>query len=201
VKLELQKLLKKIENCCVCAHALPFKPNPVVRASTSARLLIIGQAPGTKVQQTGIPWNDRSGDRLRSWLNLEKEQFYNRDLIAITPMGFCYPGVDKNGGDKPPRSECAPLWHADLRNLMPNIQLTLLVGAHAQKYYLGEKRKATMGETVRAWKEYLPHFIPLPHPSWRNTAWLHRNPWFDSELIPELRHYVSAVACGFIPCK
>lgn len=187
---ELQKLLKKIENCRVCAHALPFRPNPVVRASTSARLLIIGQAPGTKVHQSNIPWNDRSGDRLRSWLDLDREQFYNRDLIALTPMGFCYPGIDKNGGDKPPRPECAPLWHVALRNLMPNIQLTLLVGAHAQRYYLGENRKATMGETVRAWADYLPNFIPLPHPSWRNTAWLNRNSWFDNELIPELRHYV-----------
>ena len=173
--------------CRVCAEHLPLGPRPVVRASTSARMLIIGQAPGTRVHETGIPWNDPSGDRLRDWLGLDRDAFYDEERIAIMPMGFCYPGVDRNGGDKPPRRECAPLWHGRLLELMPSVDLTLLVGMYAQRRYLGRRRKPTLTETVKAWRDYLPAYLPLPHPSWRNTAWLRKNPWFDTDIVPFLR--------------
>ena len=173
--------------CRVCAEHLPLGPRPVVRASTSARLLIIGQAPGTRVHETGIPWNDPSGDRLRDWLGLDRDAFYDEERIAIMPMGFCYPGVDRNGGDKPPRRECAPLWHGRLLELMPSVDLTLLVGMYAQRRYLGRRRKPTLTETVKAWRDYLPAYLPLPHPSWRNTAWLRKNPWFETDIVPFLR--------------
>ena len=154
------------------------------------RVVIVGQAPGTKVHETGIPWNDRSGDRLRDWLALDRERFYDESRIAIVPMGFCYPGRDRNGGDSPPRPECAPLWHVRLRALLPQAALTLLVGSYAQAWYLGARRKATMTETVAHWRDYLPDFFPTPHPSWRNTAWLRRNPWFEEEALPVLRERV-----------
>ena len=173
--------------CRVCAEHLPLGPRPVVRASTSARMLIIGQAPGTRVHETGIPWNDPSGDRLRDWLGLDRDAFYDEERIAIMPMGFCYPGVDRNGGDKPPRRECAPLWHGRLLELMPSVDLTLLVGMYAQRRYLGRRRKPTLTETVKAWRDYLPAYLPLPHPSWRNTAWLRKNPWFETDIVPFLR--------------
>ena len=173
--------------CRVCAEHLPLGPRPVLRARASARLLIVGQAPGTRVHETGIPWNDPSGDRLRDWLGLDRAAFYDESRIAIVPMGFCYPGVDRNGGDKPPRRECAPLWHDRLLALMPSVDVTLLVGMYAQQRYLGRRRKRTLTETVSAWREYLPAYLPLPHPSWRNTAWLRKNPWFDSEIVPYLR--------------
>jgi len=186
----LASLLREIRGCRVCAAHLPLGPRPVLRAKTSARLLIIGQAPGTKVHESGIPWNDRSGDRLRDWLRLDREDFYDESRVAIVPMGFCYPGVDKNGGDRPPRKECAPLWHDRVMQRLPNIGLTLLVGSHAQAYYLEARRQATMTATVQAWRQYLPNYLPLPHPSWRNIGWLKRNPWFESELLPTLRSRV-----------
>ncbi|HUL07998.1 MAG TPA: uracil-DNA glycosylase family protein [Candidatus Acidoferrum sp.] len=166
---------------------MPLGPRPVLRVNPSARLLIIGQAPGTKVHETGIPWNDRSGERLRDWLQLDRDTFYDAKRIAIMPMGFCYPGVDANGGDRPPRKECAPLWHGRVLALLPRIELTLLVGGYAQKHYLGDRCAASMTETVQAWREHAPRFIPLPHPSWRNTGWLKRNSWFEAELLRELR--------------
>jgi uracil-DNA glycosylase len=183
----LASLLREIRACRVCAAHLPLGPRPVLRAKASARLLIIGQAPGTKVHESGIPWNDRSGDRLRDWLQLDREDFYDESRVAIVPMGFCYPGVDKNGGDRPPRKECAPLWHDRVMRRLPNIALTLLVGSYAQAYYLEARRQATMTATVRAWRQYLPGCLPLPHPSWRNIGWLKRNPWFEGELLPNLR--------------
>jgi len=183
----LSALLREVRACRMCAAHLPLGPRPVVRAKASARLLIIGQAPGTKVHASGIPWNDRSGDRLRDWLQLDRDAFYDESRVAIVPMGFCYPGVDASGGDRPPRRECAPLWHARLFALLPRIELTLLVGSYAQKHYLRDGRAAAMTETVRAWREHAPRFIPLPHPSWRNTAWLRRNPWFETDLLPQLR--------------
>ena len=186
----LERLLREIRACRVCARHLPFGPRPVLRVNPSARLLIIGQAPGTKVHETGIPWNDRSGDRLRDWLQLDRETFYDQSRIAVMPMGFCYPGVDKNGGDRPPRKECAPLWHARVLALLPTIELVLLVGGYAQKHYLGDGCAATMTGTVQAWRENARRFIPLPHPSWRNTGWLKRNPWFERELLPDLRERV-----------
>ena len=150
-------------------------------------MLIIGQAPGTRVHETGIPWNDRSGDRLRDWMAIDKDAFYDESRIAIVPMGFCYPGRDKSGGDAPPRSECAPAWHEKLLAFLPNIGLTLLVGGYAQKHYLGNARKKTLTETVRAGAEFAPKIVPLPHPSWRNTAWISRNPWFEEKTLPRLR--------------
>lgn len=183
----LTPLLESVRACGVCAGVLPLGPRPVVRLAGSARLLIVGQAPGTKVHETGLPWNDRSGDRLREWLGMDRDAFYDAARIAIMPMGFCYPGRLPNGGDAPPRPECAPLWHARLRAALPAIELTLLVGSYAQAHYLGPRRQTTMTATVAAWRDYGPEFIPLPHPSWRNTAWLRRNPWFISELLPDLR--------------
>ena len=187
----LPKLLKEVRACTHCAEHLPLGPRPIVRMKRSATLLIIGQAPGTRVHETGLGWNDRSGDRLREWLNVDRDTFYDESRIAIMPMGFCYPGVAKSGGDAPPRPECAPLWHDRLLALLPNIELTLLIGQYAQARYLGADKKKTMTETVKAWKEYLPHgFLPLPHPSWRNTGWLKKNPWFERQILPVLRKAV-----------
>lgn len=177
--------------CRLCP--LPHAPRPVLRVSATATLLIIGQAPGTKVHASGIPWNDPSGDRLRDWLRMDRDAFYDTARIAIMPMGFCFPGQDAKGGDLPPRRECAPAWHAPLLALMPNVRLTLLVGSYAQAHYLGPRRKPTMTDTVRAFAEYLPDaLLPLPHPSWRNTAWLKKNPWFEAEVLPALRARVVA---------
>jgi len=187
---ELAGLVAAARACRVCAAHLPLGPRPVLRAAKSARLLIVGQAPGTRVHETGIPWNDPSGERLRAWLAVDSETFYDEARIAIVPMGLCYPGRDDRGGDKPPRPECAPLWHPPLRAALPKVELTLLVGQYAQAYYLGPRRRGSLTETVRAWRELLPDFLPLPHPSWRNTAWLKRHPWFAAELLPELRSRV-----------
>ena len=171
----------------MCKEHLPVLPRPVLRASPSARLLIVGQAPGSRVHETGIPWNDPSGDRLRRWLDLDRDTFYDDRLVAIVPIGLCYPGTHKRGGDAPPRPECAPFWHPRLRQALPGIELTLLVGQYAQAYYLGARRKRTLTETVRGWREYLPGYLPTPHPSWRNNSWLRSNPWFEEELVPALR--------------
>lgn len=189
----LEALLREIRQCTRCAADLPLGPRPVLRAGAAARLLIVGQAPGTRVHETGIPWNDPSGERLRDWLQVDKDTFYDESRIAIVPMGFCYPGVDRNGGDKPPRPECAPHWHPQIAPYLPNVALTLLVGSHAQKYYLGKDREKSMTETVRRWSRYQPRFLPLPHPSWRNTAWLKKNPWFADEVLPVLRVRVHAM--------
>lgn len=188
----LEQAMAAARGCTICAGHLPLGPRPVFRVSPTARLLIIGQAPGTKVHETGIPWNDRSGDRLREWLALDHEAFYDETRIAIVPAGFCYPGRDPRGGDLPPRPECAPAWHARLFAHMPRIALTLLVGQYAQALYLGKTRKATLTETVAAWRAYPPDTVPLPHPSWRNTAWLKKHPWFEAELLPDLRARVSS---------
>jgi uracil-DNA glycosylase len=186
----LAALLREVRACRVCAAHLPLGPRPVLRARSTARLLVVGQAPGSKVHETGIPWNDRSGDRLREWLQLDRATFYDETRIAIVPMGFCYPGVDANGGDRPPRRECAPLWHARIMALLPRIEFTLLVGSYAHARYLGERRRATVTDTVRAWPDFAPAYLPLPHPSWRNTGWLKRNRWFETELLPALRERV-----------
>jgi uracil-DNA glycosylase len=181
-------LLDDIAACTVCAAHLPLGPRPVVRASDPrAKILIIGQAPGLKVHMSGIPFNDASGDRLRDWLGVTPAQFYDESLFAIAPMGFCYPGRGK-GGDNPPRPECAPLWHERVRATLPDIKLTLLIGTYAQAHYLGPRRKATLGETVRAWRDYIDDgCLPLVHPSPRNRIWLKRNPWFETEIVPYLR--------------
>lgn len=190
---ELPALLARIRACTHCAQNLPLGPRPVVRAAESARLMIVGQAPGTRVHETGIPWNDRSGERLRDWLRIDAGTFYDETRIAIVPTGFCYPGVNARGGDLPPRPECAPLWHPEVVAHLPNLRLTLLVGQYAQAYYLGKRRKKTLTETVRAFAEYEPDYLPLPHPSWRTTGWQKRNPWFDADLLPEVRRRVHAL--------
>ena len=184
---ELDALLARVRACTICADHLGHAPRPVLRMSAEARLLIIGQAPGTRVHETGVPWNDPSGERLRAWMEMEPDVFYDEARVAIMPMGFCYPGRDASGGDKPPRPECAPAWHEDLLAHLPGIRLTLLVGAYAQARYLKGQKKKTMTETVRSWRHYGPEFLPLPHPSWRNTGWLKRNPWFETDVIPDLR--------------
>ena len=189
----LEDLLARVRACRHCAARLPLGPRPVLRARTGARLLIVGQAPGRRVHDTGLPWNDRSGDRLREWLAVDRRTFYDADRIAIMPMGFCYPGTDPRGGDRPPRPECAPLWHASVLRLLPAIELTLPVGSHAIRHYLARDSGATMTATVAAWRDCLPRALPLPHPSWRNHAWLRRHPWFRAELVPELRRRVNEV--------
>ncbi|WP_172571990.1 uracil-DNA glycosylase family protein [Vibrio vulnificus] len=184
----LEPLLNQIRACQVCASALPLGANPVVQAHSEAKILIIGQAPGTKVHHSSIPWNDASGNRLRAWLDIEKQTFYDPKQIAIMPMGFCYPGRG-HSGDLPPRKECAPLWHEALLKHLPNIELTLLIGQYAQNRYLSNKPK-TLTETVQNWQAWLPDYLPLPHPSPRNTLWLRKNPWFEEQTVPYLRQQV-----------
>lgn len=186
----LQALLHSVRACRACEAQLPLGPRPVLQASASARILIVGQAPGLRVHQTGVPWDDASGDRLRTWMGLEKDRFYDASLVAILPMGFCYPGRGK-GGDLPPRPECAALWQAPLLAQLPNIELTLLVGQYAQRHYLGSRRKPSLTETVRAWADYAPQFIPLPHPSPRNQPWFKRHAWFEQDLLPALAARIS----------
>ena len=188
----LDQLLGEIRACTHCARLLPLGPRPVVVVRPEARLLIVGQAPGTRVHDTGIPWNDASGDRLRSWLAMDRQRFYEDPRIAIVPIGFCYPGTAPGGGDLPPRPECAPLWHPRLQAELGGIELTLLVGSYAQAFYLPERRR-TMTETVASWRDHLPRFLPLPHPSWRTIGWEKRNPWFAGEVLPALRDRVSAL--------
>ena len=188
---EFDSCLAQVRACRTCEAHLPLGPRPVVRMAPGARLLIIGQAPGTKVHESGVPWNDASGDRLREWLSIDRDVFYDPSKVAIMPMGFCYPGRDPRGGDNPPRPECAPQWHGPLRAQLPNIRLTLLIGTYAQKYHLGERVRRTMTETVAHWRDYLPDYLPTPHPSWRTTHWMKKNPWFERELVPELRRAVA----------
>ena len=190
-EIPLVDLLAQIRACRHCEESLPLGPNPVVRASATARLLIIGQAPGTKVHASGIPWNDPSGDRLRQWLQLERKQFYDESLIAIVPMGFCYPGKGKSG-DLPPSPDCAPLWHARLLEQMPRLELILLVGSYAQQKYL-DSAGETLTQRVQRWADFGPRYFPLPHPSPRNTLWLRRNPWFEEEVVPALRRQLGPI--------
>ena len=183
----MSHLEAEARSCRVCEEALGFEPRPVVRLSNKAKVLIIGQAPGTRVHASGIPWDDRSGDRLRDWMGIDKATFYDSGLIAIMPMGFCFPGLDDKGGDKPPRPECAPLWHDRLLAAMPQIELTLLVGTYAQKRYLPDYKKKNLGETIRACLADREDRLALPHPSWRNTAWLKKHPWFETDVLDQLR--------------
>ena len=190
---EFQELLAQVRACRLCEAHLPLGPRPVLRAAPSARILIVGQAPGTKVHETGIPWNDPSGERLRDWTGLTPEVFYDETRIAIVPMGFCYPGRLPKGGDAPPRPECAPAWHPRLFHNLPQIRLTLLIGQYAQARYLGAERGKTLTETVRNFGAYGTRVIPLPHPSWRNTAWMKKNPWFEESLLPVLKARVASI--------
>jgi uracil-DNA glycosylase len=183
-----QKLLADIRSCTICATELPLGPRPVVQFSSQARILIIGQAPGTRVHNTGIPWNDPSGDRLRQWTGLSTDEFYDAHKVASMPMGFCYPGQRK-GGDLPPRPECAPLWHSKILARLRARDLTLLVGLHAQAAYLPNPQ-TSLTLNVREFQRYGPNILPLPHPSWRSVGWSRRNPWFEAEVLPELRRRV-----------
>jgi uracil-DNA glycosylase len=186
----LAQLAREVRACTVCAAHLPLGPRPILRVDESVRVLITGQAPGTKVHTTGLPWNDPSGERLRDWLGVDRETFYDLDRFGVMAMGFCYPGRGR-GGDLPPRPECAPLWHARVRALLPNLRLTLLPGRYGQVHYLGTTRES-LAETVRDWRRHLPRgFFPLPHPSPRNTRWLRERPWFETEVIPALRAAVA----------
>jgi len=188
----MENLLKEIKACTFCKDHLDLGPNPVVAANITSKILIIGQAPGTKVHRSGIPWDDPSGVQLRKWMGINSEVFYDERIVAIVPMGFCYPGKGKTG-DLPPRPECAPMWHQALLEKMPEIQLTLLIGQYAQKYYLGKRKKKNLTETVRNYEEYLPTQIPMPHPSPRNRFWLSKNPWFESLIVPQLQRKISSV--------
>jgi uracil-DNA glycosylase len=190
---ELTSLLAEIRACRLCEAHLPLGPRPVLRARASARILIAGQAPGARVHESGIPWDDRSGERLRAWMGLDRETFYDETRIAILPAGFCYPGRDRAGGDLPPRPECAPRWQQPVLARLPNIELTVLAGRYAQRLHLGENAKGSVTATVRAWRDYGPRHIPLPHPSWRLNGWLRRNPWFEAEVAPDLRRRVAAL--------
>jgi uracil-DNA glycosylase len=192
----MASLRAAIAACRICcdtrARPLPHEPRPVAVLSASARILIAGQAPGLRVHETGIPFNDASGDRLRDWLAVTREQFYDPANFAILPMGFCFPGYDAHGSDLPPRKECAPLWRRPALEAMPQIELVLAVGGYAQRWHLREAAAKTMTETVRDWRRHMEAgILPLPHPSWRNTGWLRKNPWFELELLPELRSKVS----------
>lgn len=191
----MEALLKKIAACERCSAHLPLGPRPVVTAAPGAKIALIGQAPGTKVHNSGIPWDDASGKQLRAWMSLEPSRFYNPDLIAIIPMGFCYPGKGPSG-DLPPRPECAPLWHAELMDRLPNLETILLIGSYAQKYYLGPKAHRNLTETVRDFQSYGPRYFPLPHPSPRNRIWLKRNPWFEKEVIPHLKNRIHQILEG-----
>lgn len=188
----MKKLLSDIRCCTICSRFLPLGPNPVLSAGTKSRIIIIGQAPGKKVHESGIPWDDKSGDELRRWLGVSKEQFYDNRLFALVPMGFCYPGKGISG-DLPPRPECAPAWHSVLLKQMKQVQLTILIGQYSQAYYLGEKIKPTLTETVRSFKKYLPGLLPLVHPSPRNRIWQKKNPWFEKELVPVLRQTIHRI--------
>lgn len=191
----LENLLVAVRSCRVCEAHLPLGPRPVLQAGHAARILIVGQAPGTRVHASGVPWSDPSGDRLRAWTGLNDDVFYDESKVAIIPMGFCYPGRGR-GGDLPPRRECAELWHARLLAKLPNIELTLLVGQYAQRHFLGPRRKATLTETVRAWREFAPACFALPHPSARNTPWFQRNPWFEQDALPSLKEQVRSLNCA-----
>jgi len=190
MRISLRRVSAEALACRRCSGSL--EPNPVFRARAAARLLIVGQAPGRRVHETGIPWNDPSGDVLRAWLGMDRETFYDDSRIAIVPVGLCYPGTVE-GADLPPAPRCAPLWQPKLRAALPRIELTLLVGSYAQKHYLGAHRKSSLTETVRAFRDYLPEFFPLPHPSWRNLAWRRKHPWFEREVLPVLRARVAAI--------
>lgn len=184
----LQSYVSRIRACTLCRDDMQRAPNPIVRAQSSATILIAGQAPGNLVDRTGIPFNDPSGKRLREWMGVSDAEFYDETRVAIVPMGFCFPGYDKNGGDIPPMKRCAGVWRAGLLERLPNLQVTLLIGAHAQRWHLGGWAEKSLTETVKNWRNHTSdHIFTTPHPSWRNTVWLKRNPWFEADMLPELR--------------
>lgn len=188
----MKELLHNISQCTICKAHLPLGPRPVATAHINSKIVIIGQAPGTKVHESGIPWDDQSGKKLRQWLNVTDEQFYNTKNFAIIPMGFCYPGKGKTG-DLPPRPECAPQWHEQLLEKMPNVELVILIGTYAQKYYLKDKAKRNLTETVSSFEGYLPEYFPIPHPSPTNRFWRAKNPWFEELVVPELQEKIKGI--------
>nr|TFG54601.1 MAG: uracil-DNA glycosylase family protein [Hyphomicrobiales bacterium] len=190
---DLSRLLREIRACRICADVLPHAPRPVLRLKPGVRLCIVGQAPGLRVHKTGIPFNDPSGDRLRDWMGVSRDEFYDQNKIGIVPMGFCFPGYTDKGADMPPRRECAKAWRARLFEAAPDIPFFLVVGGYAQAYHLKGRTKRNVTETVRSWREYTPLVIPVPHPSWRNNFWLKKNPWFEQELLPYLKRRVRRV--------
>lgn len=190
--MEPTTLIKQVRDCTLCVPHLPLGPRPIFQVHPKARILIAGQAPGRKVHETGIPFNDPSGQRLREWMGIGAEIFYNPEIISILPMGFCYPGTGKSG-DLPPRPECADQWRKQLLDKMPDIKLRLVIGQYAQQWHLGESKKSNLTKTVEAWKEYWPEVLPLPHPSPRNNLWLKKNPWFENEVTPALQQKISQI--------
>jgi uracil-DNA glycosylase len=186
----LAAAIAEARDCRLCGADLPLGPRPVLSISVRTRLLVVGQAPSAAVHRSGIPFDSRSGDRLRDWLGIDLGEFHGNDRLGFLPMGFCYTGRSEAGGDNPPAKICAATWHPRLKPLLPELELTLLIGQYAQAYYLGPRRRPSLTETVQAWRDYLPQFLPLPHPSWRNTGWLARNPWFDQEVVPDLHRQV-----------
>ena len=199
--MKISELHEKIENCRICVEQpigdpLPHEPRPVAVLSSKAKLMIIGQAPGTRVHASGKPFTDPSGDRLRDWMGVDDKVFYDPDKLAIAPMGFCFPGLDNKGGDLPPRKECSPLWQQQVLDAMPQVELILLIGMYAQKFHMKENAAKTLTETVKNWRSVyheskMPKLLPLPHPSWRNSGWIKKNEWFSTDLLPELRKEVS----------
>jgi len=185
--MSLDAVLADIRACRACAGELPHEPRPVVRVSRDTRLLICGQAPGRRVHESGLPFDDPSGDRLRGWMGVDRETFYGHPAIGVAAMAFCFPGTDPKGGDYPPPARCAELWRGRLMAQLPKVELTLLLGLPAQRWSLGARAGASMSETVARWREFGPDIIPMPHPSWRNTGWLKANPWFEAEVAPYLR--------------
>ncbi len=191
----LETLLTDVRRCTVCAAHLPLGPRPIVQIGATARIVVVGQAPGSKLHTSGVPWQDDSGHRLRDWLGIGSGDFYDAAKLALMPMGFCYPGA-AGGADLPPRPECAPLWHGRLLAAMKQRRLTVLVGLHAQRRYLPGATRATLTETVRGFRAHLPGVFPLPHPSWRSTGWMQRNGWFETDVLPALRDAVSLALAG-----
>ena len=189
----LDALLSDIRACRACSDILPHEPRPVVMVAPQTRILICGQAPGRRVHESGAPFTDPSGDRLRQWMGVDSETFYGRPEIGVAAMAFCFPGTNPKGGDYPPPARCAALWRTKLLEALPQVELILLVGGYSQTWALKDRAKENMTETVRAWREYGPDIVPTPHPSWRNTAWLKRNPWFDEDLTPYIRQRVHAI--------
>ncbi len=200
---DLAHLVRQIHACRLCRDAprgaqLPHEPRPILQVSTTARIALCGQAPGTRVHASGKPFTDASGDRLRAWTGLESETFYDSARVAVVPMGFCFPGLDAKGADLPPRRECAPTWHHTLFATLPRIELVVLIGGHAQAWHLGNDRQPTVTETVADWRRIFARpgprrYLPVPHPSWRNTGWLRRHPWFEADVVPFLRNQVQRV--------
>jgi len=186
------QLIDQVSKCVICEPHLPLGARPVIQFNPNARILIAGQAPGVKVHETGVPFNDASGNRLREWLGLTRDEFYDANNIAILPMGFCYPGRGKSG-DLPPRKECAPAWREQLLAALPNIELTIVLGKYAQAYHLPETKKMPLTELVKSWREYWPNYLVLPHPSPRNNIWLKKNPWFEQDVLPELGKRIATI--------